>query len=124
MGAQLLLAGGVAKTMEEAESSLRAALNSGAGLRKLKEMIAAQGGDPRVCDDTGLLPQAPVIVPVTAPVHGYLSQVDCTALGLAARGLGAGRMKRGDAASPRGAATSAAAPAGGRGTAALPGRHT
>ena len=33
---------------------LENALSSGAGLRKLAEMIAAQGGDPRVVEDLSL----------------------------------------------------------------------
>ena len=67
---------------------------------KLKEMIIAQGGDGRVCDDTGLLPAAPVIRKVSAPCDGYLEKVDGVALGLAAQQMGAGRIRKGDAIDP------------------------
>src|SRR4030095_2988716 len=40
-----------------AERSVRNALESGAGLEKFKSIIEAQGGDPRVVDDYGRLPQ-------------------------------------------------------------------
>ncbi len=48
LGAQMLLASGVADTEEEALEKLNRALDSGAGLQKLKEMIAAQAGLPGV----------------------------------------------------------------------------
>ena len=42
---------GIAKDVEDGKARMMEALNSGAGLAKLKEMIEAQGGDGRVCDD-------------------------------------------------------------------------
>ena len=100
LGAQMLLASGVADTQENALILLTNALESGAGLRKLKEMISAQGGDSRVCDDTSLLPKAPVIRPLLAREDGYLAHVNGTALGLAAQRMGAGRMKKEDIIDP------------------------
>ena len=100
LGAQMLLASGVADTEEKALDMLNRALDSGAGLEKLKEMIAAQGGDSRVCGDVSLLPQAPVIYPVLAREAGFLSHVDGTALGLAAQRMGAGRVRKEDKIDP------------------------
>ena len=100
LGAQMLLASGVADNQENALVLLTNALESGAGLRKLKEMISAQGGDSRVCDDTSLLPKAPVIRPLLAREDGYLAHVNGTALGLAAQRMGAGRMKKEDIIDP------------------------
>ena len=100
LGAQMLLASGVAHTEEEAMEKLNRALDSGAGLRKLKEMITAQGGDCRVCDDVGLLPRAPVLYPVRAPAGGFLAHVNGMALGLAAQRMGAGRVRKEDEIDP------------------------
>ena len=100
LGAQMMLASGIADNVDEATEKLNAALDSGAGLRKLKEMIAAQGGDARVCDDVKLLPQAPVIMPVLSPVSGHLKNVNGMALGLAAQRMGAGRMAKEDVIDP------------------------
>ncbi len=100
LGARMLLGAQLAATHEEAEKLLRAALSSGAGLRKLKEMIQAQGGDGRVCDDTALLPRAPLIVPVQAEADGFLAHVNGTALGLAAQRMGAGRARKEDVIDP------------------------
>ena len=72
---------------------MQQAIDSGAGLRKLKEMIAAQGGDPSVCDDVTRLPRARVIRPVACGVSGWVTCMDTMALGMAAQAMGAGRMK-------------------------------
>ena len=64
---------------------------------KLKEMIAAQGGDPAVCDDVTLLPQAAVIRRVACGTAGYVQGMNTVALGSAAQEMGAGRKKLGDA---------------------------
>ena len=100
LGAQMLLASQVAKTEEEALEKLNSALDSGAGLQKLGEMIAAQGVDSRVCGDVNLLPKAPVIYPVRAKEDGFLAHVNGTALGLAAQRMGAGRIRKEDKIDP------------------------
>ena len=79
---------------------MKRALESGAGLEKLKEMIAAQGGDAGVCDDVTRLPQAKYIVPVPAPHDGYVADMDTTAIGYCAQDLGAGRKQKTDAIDP------------------------
>ena len=61
--------------------------------KKLKDMIAAQGGDPAVCDDVTRLPQAKVIRSVACGKAGYAQKMDTMALGMAAQGMGAGRSK-------------------------------
>ena len=100
LGAQMLCASGVADGMEKAEAKLRTALESGAGLAKLAEMIAAQGGDPRVTEDLALLPQAPVRRTVTAERDGVVSAMDTMRLGYIAQGLGAGRRTKEDVIDP------------------------
>ncbi|MBR4080813.1 MAG: thymidine phosphorylase [Clostridia bacterium] len=97
LGSHMLVLAKKAETPEEAKALLLDALESGRGLAKLKEMIAAQGGDPRVCDDVTLLPQAKVVRTVTCNCEGYAAEMDTTALGLAAQAMGAGRMKKSDA---------------------------
>lgn len=99
--AQLMLAAsGLAADEDHARRMLEDALQSGAGLEKFRQMIAALGGDSRVCDDVDLLPRAPLIRPVTAREEGFLAHVDGTALGLAAQRMGAGRVAMEDAVDP------------------------
>jgi len=100
LGAQMLLLGGVAQDEPGARGLLEAALREGRGLERLRRMIEAQGGDGRVCDDTGLLPQAEKATPVPAPQSGYLARMDTEQAGLAAQALGAGRLTKDDVIDP------------------------
>lgn len=100
LGGQMLLAAGLADSLEAAKEKMRAALESGAGLQKFREMIAAQGGDARVADDVGLLPQAKLVTAVPAARDGYVAAMDTTAIGYVAQGLGAGRARKDDTIDP------------------------
>ncbi len=100
LGALMLQAGGVEKDFERARARLRGLIRDGSGLNKLREMISRQGGDPRVCDDTSLLPAAPVLRQVPCPSDGFLCGVDCTRLGYIAQRMGAGRARKGDSIDP------------------------
>ena len=91
IGGWMLKLAGITETAEEGEARMREAITSGAGLQKLKEMIAAQGGDPAVCDDVKLLPQAAVIRTAVCGKAGYVQKMDTEALGLASQAMGAGR---------------------------------
>ena len=93
LGGYMMLLAGKTATPEEGEALMREATASGAGLRKLKEMIAAQGGDPRVCDDPDLLPRAAVVRTACCGQEGYVQAMDTTALGMAAQAMGAGRLQ-------------------------------
>ena len=72
------------------------ALSDGTALAKFKEMVAAQGGDASVADDTSKLPTAPYSLNVTSERGGYISEVDTEGYGLCALALGAGRNKKED----------------------------
>ena len=96
LGGYMLLLAGKAGTPEEGKAKMKAAIDSGAGLKKLKEMIAEQGGDPLVCDDVTRLPQAKVIREVTCGKAGYVQKMDTMALGMAAQAMGAGRLTMDD----------------------------
>lgn len=100
LGAQMLCAAGVQSDVQDARASLRKALESGAGLQKLKEMIASQGGDASVCDDVTRLPAAKHIAEVRATREGYVGGMDTTQIGNIGQALGAGRAKKTDAIDP------------------------
>ncbi len=101
LGAYLLVAGDVAKTPEEGEAMLKKALESGAGLEKLRGLIRAQGGDESVCDHPETLADAPIIAPLHLASAGYIRQMDTTLLGYASQELGAGRKQKTDEIDPR-----------------------
>ena len=96
LGGHMLQLAGKAETPEAGKQMMKQAIESGAGLRKLKEMIAAQGGDASVCDDVSRLPQAKVIRAVSCGKAGWVQKMDTMALGMAAQGMGAGRLELDD----------------------------
>ncbi len=96
LGGHMLVLSGKAKNREEGVQQMLRALESGAGLNKLKQMIAAQGGNPAVCDDVSLLPRAAVIRQITCNAAGWVRRMDTTALGLASQAMGAGRKTKED----------------------------
>ncbi len=100
LGAQMLMLGGVAANIAEAEEKLQEAVSSGRALAKFREIILAQGGDGRVVDEPSRLPQARLQVPLTAPVDGHVSDVDAMGVALAALRLGAGRARAEDKVDP------------------------
>jgi pyrimidine-nucleoside phosphorylase len=73
---------------------------NGDALEKFRQMVAAQGGEPRVVDDLSLLPRAPIVVEWRAPASGYVAEVAPRTVALAALQLGAGRQKKEDAIDP------------------------
>jgi thymidine phosphorylase len=91
---------GTAPDPEAGRGDARRALESGDGLERFRQFVAAQGGDPRVADDLSLLPQAPVTTEVPAPQDGWLAAVDAEAVGRVAAALGAGRQRKEDDVDP------------------------
>ncbi|EAU68204.1 pyrimidine-nucleoside phosphorylase [Stigmatella aurantiaca DW4/3-1] len=91
--AEMLVLGGKAATPQQAREHLLRAVADGSALRKLKEIVQAQGGDPRAIDDFSRLPQARATRDVVAPVEGFVTAIDTEAVGLAAVALGAGRQR-------------------------------
>ena len=76
---------------ETALSRVQEALDSGAGLERLRQMIDAQGGDSRVIDDESLLAVGQYTYDVTAPQDGYITHMNTEQCGIASVMLGAGR---------------------------------
>jgi len=91
LAARMLLLAGLAGDDAAAETRVRTALTSGAGLEKFRDIIAAQGGDPRVIDDAARLPQPTSVDMWTATSDGFIREMDAEAVGRAAVALGAGR---------------------------------
>ena len=100
LGAHILRNAGAARSVEEGRKKLTEKLESGEGLKKLAELIQAQGGDARVAYDTSLLPKAKERLQVRALKSGYLARVATNRIGDAAKLLGAGREKKTDVIDP------------------------
>ncbi|MFA6961096.1 MAG: thymidine phosphorylase [Opitutaceae bacterium] len=98
LGAEMLCLAKVAKTSKEADAMLREVVANGAALLKFREIVAAQGGDARVCDDPfAVMKSARLRGEVRATTGGFVQSVDAMTVALAALRLGAGRVKAEDA---------------------------
>ncbi|MBR4439005.1 MAG: thymidine phosphorylase, partial [Clostridia bacterium] len=80
--------------IDEALSRAEASLDSGAAFAKMKEWIAAQGGDVAYIEDTSRFPQAPGVFNVVSNRAGFVTAIDALKIGLASVLLGAGRASK------------------------------
>ena len=71
-------------------------IESGAAFEKMKQWIAAQGGDVAMIEDTTRLPLAPHRKELYAPRDGCIAHMNTEQIGLCASLLGAGRVKKDD----------------------------
>ena len=94
-GGMVFLAG-LAKTHAAGIRKAKEALKSGAGLQSFKEMIERQGGNSKVVEDYGILPQASHHHVVAAPRAGFITKMDATRIGQHCVSLGGGRNKAED----------------------------
>jgi pyrimidine-nucleoside phosphorylase len=90
LGADVLVLAKREPTLVDAKKRLQRAIDSGAGLEKFREMVAAQGGD--------LDAPRPVAAPndVVSPRAGHVVAIDTESLGRVIIELGGGRKKLGD----------------------------
>jgi len=99
--AQMLMLANVDQTIEAARARLEDVLRSGKALECLRSNIAAQGGDPRVCDAPGtFLPLVRETVKVESPRSGFITRVDTTEIGHAIAAIGGGRVRIEDTVDP------------------------
>jgi pyrimidine-nucleoside phosphorylase len=95
-GVEMLLLGRKARDPAAAVRRIDRAIADGSGLAKLRELVAAQGGDPRMIDDPARLPSAPRVETLRAPRTAYVRRIAADEIGLASVRLGAGRDKKSD----------------------------
>jgi pyrimidine-nucleoside phosphorylase len=95
-GAEMLVRGRKAPDTKRALATIDRALSDGSGLAKLRELVAAQGGDAHAVDDPGRLPRAPRVERLVAPRTAFVSAIAADRIGMASVRIGAGREKKGD----------------------------
>ena len=100
LGAHILRNSGVTRDIATGVKMLDEKIKSGEGLKRLSEMIRAQGGNYEVVYDTSLLPKAQKIFNVRAMKEGFVSKIATDSIGNAAKLLGAGRQHKGDTIDP------------------------
>jgi pyrimidine-nucleoside phosphorylase len=100
LAARMIYLGKITATLDEARELAQKKLLDGSGYRKLKEVIAAQGGNPQVLDRFELLPNATGAREISSPRAGYISAIDAEYIGQASSMIGAGRDTKEDSIDP------------------------
>jgi pyrimidine-nucleoside phosphorylase len=100
LAAWMLYLGHRTESVEEGRALAEELMANGATLAKFRELVAAQGGDPAICDDASLLPKAKHTVELVAESDGYIQSTDCHAVGVASVVLGGGRFTKEDVVNP------------------------
>ena len=94
LAAEMLVLGGVAAHRDDALAKCRRSIADGSALERFRKVVAAQGGDPRVCDDPlGVLPKASRVEPFRAARSGFITGIRAWPVGQASMLLGAGRAR-------------------------------
>lgn len=93
LGAEMLLMGKIARSLEEGRKAIKHALSNGKALDKFAEMVKAQGGDESYVHHPHKLEIAKKTVVVKAPHSGFIKSIDSHAVGIASGLLGGGRFK-------------------------------
>ncbi|MBA3819513.1 MAG: thymidine phosphorylase [Deltaproteobacteria bacterium] len=100
LGAEMLVLGGVAKDAADGRARIEKALADGSALEVFRKVVAAQGGDPKVCDSPGSVLPKPAHRDELTLSPGRVVAIDSEALGIAALILGAGRRTKEDKIDP------------------------
>ncbi len=97
---EMLLAAGVEKTTKKARKKLENTLGSGLAAEKFEQVIAAQGGNPKVVEDPSVLPQAQAVEVFPARATGVVTAVAPRIIGRAIVAMGGGRLQVEDTVDP------------------------
>ncbi|MDI6711742.1 MAG: thymidine phosphorylase [Anaerosomatales bacterium] len=100
LGARMLRLAGAADSDAAGREELARSLREGRALETFARWVDAQGGDPRIVEDSSLLPTAEFSTILTADRDGFVGGFDAEGVGRAALALGAGRLRKEDAVDP------------------------
>lgn len=91
LGSQMLVLAEEVDHRSEGKKVLEELLKDGTALKKFKEFVENQGGDPKVVSEPNLLPSADGQIEMTADKEGCVTGIDAEGVGMSALKLGAGR---------------------------------
>ena len=91
LAAEALVLVGKFDSNEYAKNRAQMILESGRATKKFMEIIANQGGNPKVVDNPEILPQASQKNSILANENGFIKTLDAEKIGMSAMILGAGR---------------------------------
>lgn len=96
LGSYMVVMGGKAKTPADARKLLEQTITDGSALDRFRAMVVAQGGNPAVIEDYGVMPQAKYQISYKAKRSGTLTKLSADEVGTASMLLGGGRQKADD----------------------------
>ena len=94
LGSHMVAGAGKAQNCAEAKEMLAGTIKDGSALKKLAELVEAQGGNPEAVYNTELLPKASIEYEYRADREGYVSRIVCDIVGTSAMVLGGGRENK------------------------------
>jgi len=100
LAARMIYLGKKAPSLDDARRTAEKHLVDGSAYKKLKQVVAAQGGNAQALDKFELLPNATGMREITSPRGGYVSIIDAEDIGIASNMIGAGRDKKEDQVDP------------------------
>jgi pyrimidine-nucleoside phosphorylase len=100
LGAEMLVLAGVATDTGSARRELENVIATGRAAEHFQQIIEAQGGNPSVVDDPGVLPQAAECEIFTAPRRGFVARIEPRTIGRGIIEMGGGRTKVEDVTDP------------------------
>jgi len=97
LSAEMLVSGGLAKTVAEARTKVDAVFDSGKAAEVFAAMVSALGGPTDLMENPEkYFPTAPIIADIKAENSGIVSYIDTRAIGMAVIVLGGGRKRPDD----------------------------
>lgn len=101
LAARMVVLSGLEPSVEAARERVRKLHESGEALECFRQNVAAQGGDPRVCDEPRrILPLTENSFKVESPRSGFITTVDTQEIGHAIAEAGGGRVRVDDQIDP------------------------
>lgn len=94
IGSYMLKAAGVADDLEEAREKLENSVKNGNALKKLAELVKAQGGDETYVYNPDKLVKSSIIMDVNSEVSGYVEKIETEDIGRVSLVLGGGRENK------------------------------
>ncbi len=96
LSGHLIQMSGLEKDLDKAIAMAEEMITSGRALEKMRQLLEAQASSSKALDDLSLLSPAKVVKEVICGDEGYLNSIDVLELGIIARDLGAGRVRKED----------------------------
>lgn len=101
LAAHMLVLSKVDNSLDAARDRLGEIVRSGQALEYFRQNVAAQGGEPRVCDDpAAFLPLVTEAFKVESPRSGFVTKVNTSEIGHAIAAIGGGRVRIDDTIDP------------------------